>query len=118
MVTIRKHKVKDFVDKYTLDAIHLQIKKRLNDFYMLNWCYEIDQYDSLHLHGLARTRKRVKYKSISKIADFRIFWRQITPHNGDIKKVQKYLKKQAHNAESQKEILTTNDCRHGIYDFV
>lgn len=118
LVTIRKHQVKDYVNKYTLDAIHLFLKKKINDLYFINWVYELDKYDSLHLHALARTRMKVRYKDNSKVVDFRIHWRQITPHLNDIKKVQNYLRKQAHCKESQKEILTTNDCRHGKYDFV
>lgn len=109
LITFAKHRVKDYVSKEDLDTVHGELKKVISHFYMPLYAYEISpKYLQLHLHGLAFTKKPIRYKNYNSILGFRIQWKPCYNKRRAID----YIYKDATNKWEQEQILDINYYLH------
>lgn len=114
LLTIRKHQVKDFVDKNDLDDVVETLRTAVPSLHIGHHTYEIDnKYKQLHYHAIVSNRFRIRYKDNSKFNSFRIHWSPI----GDEKGAIKYITKDAYNEYKQEYIHLFNYFNHH-YGFV
>lgn len=99
-ITIRKHRVKEYVTKRELDMVRYFLSCHINGA-ILDTVYEVDPvYHQLHMHLWVLSAVRIRYKDLSKVMGFRIYYRQI---KGDINPLLRYMRK-----EDQNEVFIKN----------
>lgn len=114
LITIRKHQVKDYVDKSLIDEIKMYIKLKHDSLKIIKECYEVDKkYKQLHYHAVVEINHKVWFKDNSKYKDFRIHWSPVGSMCGAIK----YVLKEASNEYEQEQILIKNYYCHN-YGFI
>ncbi len=104
MVTVAKNQKRD---KVLLDEIHSVLHYITQCYPTIEFketVYEIAKYNQLHSHSIVFINKKIRYASISKYNDFRIYWRPIF----DLKGARSYLTKVVKNQKIQKQILNRN----------
>lgn len=105
LITVRKHQVKDYVDKSMLDEAMGYLKFKHNTLHIVDQCYEIDsKYKQLHYHAVVEIKHRIVYKDNSRYKLYRIHWVPVRDLEGALR----YIKKQAYNKYKQEEILMIN----------
>lgn len=110
-LTIRKFKVKEYVSPKELDAVLLTLQQ-LYSIIPKEKGAEIDpKYHQLHAHCIMSSTNKIRYKNLSRIGPFRLFWKEIKTQH-DYKKISNYIKKNAYNQYKQEEILIRNYYNH------
>ena len=108
-ITIRKHQVKDYVDVQEIMEIISYLMGRLSSLRLGSNAFEIDKrYNQLHFHVIVSVNEYFKFKGISSIRGFRVYWKKIYNHKGLIR----YLYKDSPNKYKQEEIINTNYYTH------
>ncbi len=114
LLTIRKHQVKDYVDKSMLDQIVGSLKLKHDTLHVLNHCYEtFCKYEQLHFHGIVNISHNIYYKDNNSVDGYQIRWAPIYNMKGALK----YIIKEAYNKYEQEYIHVINYYRYH-YGFV
>lgn len=114
LITIRKHRVKEYVNRHDLDDAYDSIMLKNSELKTIVFSYEIDPtYKQLHMHLVVHSNYKIYYKDNSKFNGFRIHWSPIGDERGAIK----YIFKEAYNMYEQEHILIRNYYNHH-YGFV
>ncbi len=101
-ITIRKHQVKDYVDVQNLMDILSLLLNKLPTLQVGSNSFEVDKkYKQLHFHAIVYTNEYFRYKTVSSIGGFRIFWRQIY----NMTKLNKYILKDNDNKQYIQDII-------------
>ncbi len=104
MITIRKHQVKDYVNKYMLDEVAEYLEQGIKSFYIIQQVYENSgMYKQLHYHAIAKVSKNFRYKPFVEYNGFQIQWTRVY----DYFKACAYLLKDL-RYKSQDDILLDN----------
>ncbi len=104
MITIRKHQVKDYVNKYMLDEVALYLEQGIQSFYIIQQVYENSGlHKQLHYHAIAKVNKNFRYKPFVEYNGFQIHWTRVY----DYYKACAYLLKDL-RCKTQDDILTDN----------
>ncbi len=106
MITIRKHRVKDFIQRADLDDVVLTILSKLVHLDIIHSAYEtsVKRYRQLHYHGIVLSPYRVYYKDNCKYNGYQIHWSPIR----SMKRSIRYIYKQAYNTYSQEQVFIEN----------
>ncbi len=105
MVTIRKFQVKDKVMVDELNQVIRYIIRLYPSIKCRKTVYEVDPtYGQLHCHAIVCVNTRIKFASVSKYNNFRIYWRPIF----DMKGAKSYLTKVVKSQKIQKQIINRN----------
>lgn len=109
-ITIRKHRVKDFVDVQEIMNILEKLYTVIPSLRLGINIFEIDKkYNQLHYHAIVKMEnKYFNYKTASSFNGFRIYWSPIYSHCG----LKKYIQKDVHNKYQQEEIINNNFYLH------
>ncbi len=104
MITIRKHQVKDYINKEMLDEVIEQLEQCIASFYIIQGVYENSgKYKQLHYHAIAKVIKGFRYSRFTEYQGFRIMWTKVY----DYYKACAYLLKDLRH-RSQDDILIDN----------
>ncbi len=113
MLTIAKHRVKDFVPKGDLDCVYHQLWWSIPSLRRHELSYEISSlYKQLHMHAIVSTRKPVHYKKHCSNLGFRTQWFPIHHMKDSMKKASSYVNKGIESQPDLEEILLENYCNH------
>ncbi len=105
LLTIRKHRVKEYVTEFDLDDVYSSVLTRNPRLITKVYSYEIDPtYRQLHMHLIVHSPYKITYKNNCKFNNFRIHWSPI----GDQIGASKYITKKAYNEYEQEHILIMN----------
>ncbi len=105
MVTIRKFQTKHKVVMTDIHTVLDYIIKKYPSLRFMQTVYEVDPtYQQLHAHSIVFLHQQIKFASISRCGDFRIYWRPIF----DLKGARSYLTKVVKSQKIQQNILLHN----------
>ncbi len=104
MVTIAHIKKKKYVTKEQLDlAIH-KLKLQYPFLETSDYHYELgDCYKQLHVHFIAKGKKRICFRNSCRIDDFYVKWKRVWS-----KGVYAYITKKTPNHIAQEQVFTEN----------
>ncbi len=112
LISINKHQVKDYVTKADLDRIIIQLKWLETSLDIKDSAYELGhKYNQLHFHAIVKTKPSFRYRHLTKLDGYQIYWKKIID-NKDIVKISTYIHKDSSNRFEQEEILECNYYLH------
>lgn len=125
MLTISKHRKKDYVTEGELLLVLKTLKQQLNTLEVICMSFENSGlYEQLHFHAVVTLKKQVYYKKYNSLLGFRLQWSPITDcyekgeQVGGMRGAIAYVTKQAYSKESQEAILVANVLLKGPSVFV
>ncbi len=109
-ITIRKHRVKEYVDVQELMNILDYLYTKIPSLRLGINSFEVDnKYRQLHFHALVHIKgKYFDYKATTTHNGFRIYWKPVYSHYG----LKRYISKDIHNKYKQEEIISNNYFTH------
>ncbi len=111
MVTIRKHRVKDFVSVFDLNQILEWLREQLRQLMIVTTTivYEVDPVHlQLHMHCIIYGSKNFRYSRYTKYNGFRIHFVEVYNLLG----IESYLRKQVTDEYRQDQLIDENYFNH------